>query len=311
MKQWLEKTLETLESGGTAVLAVVVSHSGSAPGKDGAVLSRCGEEIWGTVGGGALEGLVTVRTASVTGCVCETYDLSNKEASRLGMICGGTADILYIPLEAAHAPALRASRDLCRSGKCAALAFACAADKVLLRCVGEEVAFTYQDHDDGALLLLPVQKEGVVYIFGGGHVSFALSKSLDLVEFPYVVYEDREEFAEAERFPRALERVCAPFPRWREHLSVTPSDYICIMTRGHQGDYEVLREALHTEAGYIGVIGSRKKMAITRERLAGDGFGEEDLARIVSPIGLSIGAQTPAEIAVSITAQLVQERSRR
>ena len=102
-------------------------------------------------------------------------------------------------------------------------------------------------------------------------------------------------------FRSALERTGA----------ITADDYVVIMTPGHQGDYEVLAQALRTPAKYIGCIGSRKKIAVTRERLLADGFSDEDISRVHAPIGLPIGGETPAEVAVSVAAQLIACRSGR
>lgn len=90
---------------------------------------------------------------------------------------------------------------------------------------------------------------------------------------------------------------------------ITENDYICIMTRGHKDDYVIQRQVLKTPAKYIGVIGSKRKTAGVMEKLRNDGYGEEDLKRITAPIGISLSAETPAEIAISIAAQLINERA--
>lgn len=314
MEHWIDGILCRLEQGAPAVLAVVVRREGSSPGREGAVLAVSGSDTWGTVGGGPLEAMAAAQAGSMegqTGVRLQSWDLSGEKAGELGMICGGTADLLYVPLTPEHTAPLKTAARLRTAGRPVSLAFACGGEKTLVRCVGEDLPFTYEQRDGGSLLLLPLLAEGVVRIFGGGHVSLALSKTLTAVEFPYTVYEDRADFVTEERFPDALERICGAYEDWNTRMQTGSADYLVIMTRGHAGDYAVLRQALKTDAAYIGVIGSRKKMALTRQRLLEEGFTQSDLDRIVSPIGLDIGAQTPAEIAVSITAQLIQERSGR
>jgi len=150
---------------------------------------------------------------------------------------------------------------------------------------------------------------GRVYIFGGGHVAQALVPILASVDFRCVILEDREEFADPALFGGVHEvRLITP-DRWEKGLSLTRDDCICIMTRGHQNDLECQAFALKTPAYYIGVIGSRKKIAIAREKLLQMGFLDDEIARLHTPIGLPIGAQTPAEIAVSIAAEMIQCRA--
>ena len=99
------------------------------------------------------------------------------------------------------------------------------------------------------------------------------------------------------------------FEEVSRHITITPDDYVVIMTRGHQADYEVLTQVLRSGAKYIGCIGSRRKLALCREKLLEAGFTAEEYARVHAPIGLAIGAETPAEIAVSVTAEMIAVRA--
>ena len=143
------------------------------------------------------------------------------------------------------------------------------------------------------------------FLCGGGHVSAALAPLLHTMEWPVSVQDDRPEFVTPERFPTAQERICAPFSTLAER-SFLPGTYFVIMTRGHQDDYTCLTALLKKRPGYLGMIGSRTKVAHTAQRLRQDGFSQADIDFVRSPVGLDIGAQTPAEIAVSIAAQIVQ-----
>ena len=156
---------------------------------------------------------------------------------------------------------------------------------------------------------VPAVKAGRVYIFGGGHVSQALVPAVAAVGFRPVVYDDRPEFADPARFPQAEVVLCGDFLSLGEQVRVTPDDYVVIMTRGHQADYEVLAQTLRSGAKYLGCIGSKKKLALCKERLLAAGFTEEEYQRVHAPIGLAIGAETPEEIAVSVTAELIAVRA--
>ena len=122
-------------------------------------------------------------------------------------------------------------------------------------------------------------------------------------------YDDRPEFADPVRFPWAEAFLCCPFSALAEKIKVTPDDYVVIMTRGHQADYEVLTQTLRSGAKYIGCIGSKKKLAFCRDRLLAAGFTAEEYAGVHAPIGLAIGAETPEEIAVSVTAEMIAVRA--
>jgi len=133
-----------------------------------------------------------------------------------------------------------------------------------------------------------------------------------MADFRVSVYDQREQAVSKERFPEAAELRCGSFPEALSRLPpLTDEDYVVIMTPGHQADYEVLSQALRTPAGYIGCIGSRKKVAAARERLLADGFTDREIGRVYAPIGLPIGGETPAEVAVSVAAQLIACRSGR
>jgi xanthine dehydrogenase accessory factor len=131
-----------------------------------------------------------------------------------------------------------------------------------------------------------------------------------LLGFRTVVVDDRAEFADPNRFPLANQlRVVPSFDQVFEDLPLERDTFVVVITRGHVGDLTVVREALRGQPGYIGMVGSRKKRETVFEALTGDGCSPTDLARVTSPIGLPIGAETPEEIAVSIVAQLIATRA--
>ena len=134
---------------------------------------------------------------------------------------------------------------------------------------------------------------------------------LRYVGFEVTVYDNRAELANAEHFPTVHEIIVGDFRRIFDKVSLTADDYAVVMTPGHQADYEILEQVLRTPATYIGCIGSRTKVAKTRERLRGDGFTEAEIDRVHAPIGLPILAETPEEIAISIAAEMIEHRARR
>ncbi len=143
-----------------------------------------------------------------------------------------------------------------------------------------------------------------VVIAGAGHIGYFLHRFLSLLEMSTVVVDPRPEFAHPERFPGAELRV-VPFEEALAGLSLTANDGVVIVTKGHEYDESVLRQALATSAGYLGMIGSRRKVAELFGRLRAQGVSEEQLQRVHAPVGVAIGAETPAEIALAIAAEIV------
>ena len=157
-----------------------------------------------------------------------------------------------------------------------------------------------------------IQTSGRVLVFGCGHVAQALVPVLAGVGFRCVAMDDRPEFAKKELFPDAEDVRLIDFSDIAASVTITPEDYICVMTRGHAFDSVVQAQAMMSPACYIGVIGSRRKIAGVTARLKEEyGFADADFARVTSPIGLAIRAETPEEIAISIAAQLIALRAER
>lgn len=144
-------------------------------------------------------------------------------------------------------------------------------------------------------------------IFGAGHVAQQLEKIASCLDLHVKIIDDRAEFANRQRFPFAEEIVCDSFDNVENHLE--ENAFNVVVTRGHKADFECVKKILETNYSYIGMIGSKLKVAKTLESLEAAGFAEEKLADIHAPIGLKIGAQTPGEIAVSIAAEIIQHKS--
>ncbi|MBN1476370.1 XdhC family protein [Candidatus Sumerlaeota bacterium] len=155
------------------------------------------------------------------------------------------------------------------------------------------------------VMVEPLEATPHLVIFGGGHISLALTRLCVPLGFQVTVTDDRGAFASRERFP-GVEVLACPFEEQVERLTLTPSTFAVIVTRGHEADEVVLRQLLDKPLRFLGLIGSRSKWSRIREHLLADGFTEEQLERVVCPIGLEIWAETPEEIAVAITAQLIQ-----
>ena len=154
----------------------------------------------------------------------------------------------------------------------------------------------------------PVLPPALLYIFGAGHVSLNLYKVARNAGFDVVVVDDRQTYANRERFPHAKEVIAEDFDKVMAGLAPSESAYVVIVTRGHRDDMRVLRWAVRTHARYIGMIGSKRKTITIFRELVKEGLAPELFERVHAPVGLDIGAITPEEIAVAITAELIAVR---
>ena len=150
----------------------------------------------------------------------------------------------------------------------------------------------------------PLAPSPRLYIIGAGHVGFHLAKLAADVGFRIHVVDDREKFANTERFPGA-DVVVEPIPEWLHRAEIPPASYVVVVTRGHTHDLDAMRALAARDLKYLGLIGSRAKVARIYDALLEEGMPSECLKRVHAPIGLEIGAVTPAEIAISILAELI------
>lgn len=158
------------------------------------------------------------------------------------------------------------------------------------------------------VFILPLDAEGEAYVIGCGHVGAALVPVLRGLGFKVTAYDDRAELLEAADFPADVRRVCAPYAEFSERVALTHRDYVLVSTSTHGSDLAVVRQAMAARPKFLGCLGSKKKTAFITGKLAEDGFSAEDIARLHMPVGIPLGDETPAEIAISIAAQVIMAR---
>lgn len=312
--QLLTTALHELDAGRPAVLVTVARSTGSTPRKAGAMLLAGTDGLLsGTIGGGLLEHrCLALAAAQPTRGQLEHFELDNRKAGSLGMICGGATDVLFTPLT--DTAPLRAALAALQAQQSAWLCLPL--DGAAPTVVQDDTLPTRPSIlplSAGDALCVPLRDAGRVFVIGGGHVAHELCALLHRLDFRHIVVDDRDEFCSPARFPYAEHTLVAPLSSLNTHLTEqlhpTDADAFCIMTRGHACDEDAVRFALSTPAGYIGLMGSRRKRETLFAALARDGFPDSMRQRITTPIGLDIGAQTPAEIAVSVAAQLIAWRA--
>lgn len=159
-----------------------------------------------------------------------------------------------------------------------------------------------------AIYVEVVESKPVFLVVGAGHIGRSLCKLADFLDFHVAVVDDREDFASEELLPEADEVICEDFEKALDAYPINANTHVVMVTRGHRQDELSLRRVLGRGAAYVGMIGSKRRTATVLEHLRDEGFDPEELARVRTPIGLDIGAETPEEIAVSIVAEVIMLR---
>lgn len=343
MQRILSRTIQSLEQGEPAVWATVIAQTGSAPRAAGSrMLLLQGPEILGSVGGGFVEAKsveIGLSLLDQPGQKIFPLSLTGKQVAEAGMICGGEMEVFVetIPPDAlpflqvfqealsrsvsllfitlvSEKPIPYDARHLLWGGEgniAGGLVLSGNVDSTLQKVVkGEKPSVLSLPGQDDPLYAEPIEGPSVVHVFGGGHVSLDVAWIAHHVGFEVVIIDDREEFANRERFPMAAEIRAMPFEEATRGAGLGSRDYVVIVTRGHLHDLAVLRQAIGQSPAYIGMIGSRRKKAMLFDQLLKEGVSQEQLDGVYAPIGLEIQAETPAEIAVSIVAELIKVRAR-
>ena len=161
---------------------------------------------------------------------------------------------------------------------------------------------------DAQVMIQLFEAPARIVVVGGGHVGLAVARIGEMVGFDITVLDDREEFANRERFPMADQVINGDSGEALARVPLDHRTYVVLVSRGHKQDEDALRQAVGRGAGYVGMIGSRRRTATVLQHLAEEGFAREALEAVSTPIGLDIGAETPEEIALSILAEIVMVR---
>ena len=335
---------------GPFALATIIETGGSTPQVPGAsaLFSERGL-VRGTLGGGLLEAEAErrARAALASGrSALFRFDLRGEGLEDEEPVCGGEASILVDASPASHLDAFLAMLESLRSRRRGVMATRVrpgpsgevevrrrwveegagadparewgsplrveAVDKALSEnrpLVLREAAGA--PGQGGFDLIEPLAPLPRLVIAGAGHIGQAVSRLAGPLGFEVTVIDDRAEFASRERFPDADRFVIDKPGNALRGLPAGGDTYIIIVTRGHRDDADALRACIRSEAAYIGMIGSRSKVSLVRERFLSEGWASAaEFDRVHTPIGLPIGSRTVEEIAVSIAAELVQVRSR-
>ena len=347
MEPVYREALKLSEQGEPYVIATVVRTKGSTPQKAGAklLIRKDGSGV-GTLGGGCVEGDIWFAAKEALrrheGPEYRDYYLNEEIAARDGLVCGGTMYFFIDPVWEPEAM-LPVSKDIVgayegrqpvalatlikvgsQGGTLGTKLFvhhdgssegslgteerdrlaAEAAQRLMDYGLNQQVEVV----DGSELFVEAYTTPASLLLVGGGHIARAVAPLVKMLGFRLFVLDDRREFANRERFPEAEDIAVADYSTGLEQFSITPNSAIVIATRGHNFDDVALEAAARSPAGYVGLVGSQRKVVLIYEELLKRGISLERIREIHAPIGLDIRARTPEEIAVSIMAEVVQFR---
>jgi len=340
-----ERICSLLANGQPVAVATILSREGSAPRTAGSkMVIAPGGACTGTIGGGKFEAevLTAANEALAKGKPQKLFfDLTGDDAAGMDMICGGAMSVLVdvLPPASDELTVFEAWKRTQKKSAAAALVTAITSDgagatqthRCMIYADGRTIGSWRLSRsllarlvksaerggpprliaaDDAQVLFEPTTPPVRLLIFGAGHVSMPTARMAAEVGFRVIVADDRSAYANRERFADVDDVVViADFSSAMSQFAVDANTYVVIVTRGHRHDKTVLAQSLRSQAGYIGMIGSRRKRDTIFAALRQEGLSDEDIARVRCPIGLAIGAETPEEIAVSIVAELIAQRS--
>lgn len=313
--------LKTLEMYMSAVMVTVCETSGSVPRGPGAklVVFENGS-ISGTIGGGSIEAKAIQNAKEMLGkpntVITHRYQLNT--GNELNMLCGGTLTLMFESFLSGKSTVqqfLKFGKSLEQpEGLIWKVDFK---TSTRMLCTLNEIQQIHPGsikkpiYKEGEFYLEPVLPQSKLFLVGAGHVAAAVADMAMKVDFNIIVIDDRVDLLTTDRFPKNTTfKSIDQFSNIATAFTNSTGGYIVILTRNHSFDEAVLEAALNTNACYIGMIGSRKKRNTIYDNLKVKGITEDLLNTVKSPIGLNIGAETPEEIAVSIIAELIHERSK-
>ena len=301
---------EKLKRNESVMMLVVAESSGSSPGRQGFKMAVAADEICGSIGGGVME----VRLAELAkgksefAIVEQVHRKSSANSS--GMICSGRQTVIFYRFDSSHLKTIREIIRTIENGQPKVLQISNFKFQISDR-RAEDFDFKFEQR--GVNNFIYREKLGFknrLFIIGGGHCALALSELMSKMDFHISLFDDRPNLntLEKNKFAHA-KQIIESYCEIDEFIGSGANHFVVVMTLGYKTDEVVIRQLLDKKFKYFGVLGSRAKMTTLLKDLRKEGFAEEKLNRIRTPIGLPINSRTPEEIAVSIAAEIIRVKN--
>jgi xanthine dehydrogenase accessory factor len=312
MKETWKFIQEKLKSNVRIVILVVIDNDGSSPGQAGFKMAVADDgTMTGSIGGGQTEYNLVEQAKKKLSAGDQLISLKREvhraeaEADRSGMICSGEQWVAFYPINTGNQTTIDSILTSIEKGEKGMIHFN---QDGFIFIPGEVDRHKHQDPVtslDEWIYSEPVGKKNQLYIFGAGHVGLALSDIASKAGFEVNIFDDRQKLTTLSENNTAQLKKVIDYKKAANYVPEGDHIYVVIMTFGHKSDEIVLRQFIGKEIKYLGMMGSKKKVAAIHKNLREDGFKKEDMTKIFAPIGIKISSQTPYEIAISIVAELI------
>jgi xanthine dehydrogenase accessory factor len=307
---------QTINDNKKAILLVVIDHLGSSPGQAGFKMAVTSDgKLYGSVGGGQSEFEMVERAKKILETKNPEIFLRNEvhqknaTENNSGMICSGEQWVAYYPVTINNLELVGTISDAVRNGQEGIIHFT--QDGISFH-ENEKQKHSHKNRITSQTewhLANLVGKGNEVYIFGAGHVGLALSRTMSALDFTIHIFDDRKDLNTLSDNNYADYSAIVDYNSVSHLVPEGESTFVVIMTFGHQSDEVVLRQLISKNLKYLGMMGSSKKVASIFKNLATEGISASELKKINAPIGIPIGSQTPAEIAISIAAKIIEVKN--
>ncbi len=295
-------------------LIIMVHAEGHGPNRPGAKLAiSSNNNRIGTVGGGMAEASLSIKakemltSGSKAGSEIITMSHNTSAANKSGMICSGVQTFLLTIITPDKIDIINRIISIYDNAEKTCLLIT---DKDIILDRGKNATNISWCHNDNNWCYTEyIGEHDTVYLIGGGHVALALSRILAMLDFRITILDNRKELDTMQANKHAQQCIFADYNNIRDYIPVGAHSYVCIMTHGHKFDELVLKHLIEYPLKYLGLMGSPAKIKTIKENLEKSGISRESLETVYTPIGIPINSNTPAEIAISIAAQLIQVKN--
>ena len=309
--------LKRLERGQNIMLLVVAESKGSSPGRRGFKMAVAEDDLYGSIGGGVMEvNLVELAKLKLqdsnqkinSDIIEQNHKKTKKNPS--GMICSGKQTVIFFKLNSNHLKTVREILQALENHQSKILRIS---DLKLGILENDSDEFDFRFEQSGESEFLYKEKLGYknkLFIVGGGHCALALSELMSKMDFYISLFDDREDLNTLKKNEFVHEkRIIESYENIGDYIPSGANNYVVVMTIGYKMDEIVIRSLIDKNFKYFGVLGSLAKMKVLLKKLKKEGFPQEKLAEIHTPIGLPINSHTPQEIAVSIAAEIIATKN--
>ena len=298
----------------TLYLMIVTQAKGSSPGKQGFSMALCDDDsLIGSIGGGTMEYNLVEECKILLKEKKQTFfkknQIHNDKPNNTGMLCSGEQTVAFIPIDFNNKQLVDNIINCINNNKKGILTISSNTIDFKLTDLTHDNQYQYTEKEKSWTYNEIIGFKNTIYIIGAGHVGFAVSRLFSQLGFRIILMDNRNDLEMMNNNNYASEKKTVDYNDIHKHVVAGPNNFVVIMTNNHQHDVNVLEKLLRNEFCYIGLMGSRSKIAKFKQSLSEQGFTKNELDKVHAPIGMQINSITPDEIAISIAAEVIKVKN--